>query len=163
MWRLVRVCLSVIPLLTSLAATGCTDEQAAIGGVKVRVIEMTMTEMAFAPDDVTVTVGETVTFRLTNAGTVRHEAVFGDQSMQNEAVAQMQAMGTTTSLPPVRGRSFTVRAHPGMGLPNLISLEPGQSGDITFTFGRAANFLIQCHEDGHLEGGMTATLRILAG
>ncbi len=147
----------------ALAAAGCTNEQSTTGGVKVRVIEMTMTEMAFSPDDVTVTVGETVTFRLTNAGTVRHEAVFGDQAMQDQAVAQMQAMGTTTSLPSVQGRSFAVRAHPDMGLPNVISLEPGQTGDITFTFGRAADFLIQCHEDGHLEAGMAANLRIAPG
>jgi len=61
-----------------------------------------------------------------------------------------------------RGRSRPAVAHPGMGLPNVISVEPGRTGTITFQFAKPTTLLMQCHEPGHLEGGMTATITITA-
>jgi len=149
----------------ALLLAGCADETAsAPGGVDVRVIEVTMKEMAFEPSDITVRAGETVTFRMTNAGTVRHEAVFGNEDMQRAALAKMAEMdGSRTTLPAAGGRSrpLAAPAHPGMGMPNVISLEAGETGDITFRFDEPAEWLIQCHEPGHLEGGMAGTLTIL--
>ncbi len=147
--------------------TGCADESAqAPGGVEVRVIEVEMKEMAFVPSDIEVRAGETVTFRMTNTGKVRHEAVFGNEEMQQAALdrmAEMDAEAATTTLAAAGGRSrpLAALAHPGMGLPNVISLEAGETGDITFRFDEPAEWLIQCHEPGHLEGGMTGTLTIL--
>jgi uncharacterized cupredoxin-like copper-binding protein len=47
-----------------------------------------------------------------------------------------------------------------MGLPNVVSVEPGRTGTITFQFAKPATLLVQCHEAGHLEGGMTGTITI---
>jgi uncharacterized cupredoxin-like copper-binding protein len=47
-----------------------------------------------------------------------------------------------------------------MGLPNLISVEPGRTGTITFQFAKPTTLLMQCHETGHLEAGMTGTITI---
>jgi uncharacterized cupredoxin-like copper-binding protein len=150
-----------------IGLVGCVDESArsAPGGVEVRVVEMTMKEMSFEPSDVTVKAGETITFRITNKGTIRHEAVFGTQAMQDAAVAKMAEMDAAgTTLPAAGGRSKSLVAavaHPGMGMPNVISLEAGKTGDITFRFDEPAEWLIECHEKGHLEAGMAGTLTIL--
>jgi uncharacterized cupredoxin-like copper-binding protein len=103
-------------------------------------------------------------FRFHNEGTVRHEAVIGDQAAQDAAMAAMAAATSTTAAggddEGARGRSRPAVAHPGMGLPNLISVEPGSTGTITFQFAKPTTLLMQCHEPGHLEGGMTATITI---
>jgi uncharacterized cupredoxin-like copper-binding protein len=163
----VRRVLLLVVSCALVGLVGCADESggAAPGGVDVRVVEMTMREMSFDPAHVTVKAGETVTFRITNEGTVRHEAVFGTQAMQDAALAKMAQMDAGTTLPTAGGRSKSVAAlpaHPGMGLPNVISLEAGRTGDITFRFDEPAEWLIQCHEKGHLEAGMAGTLSIVA-
>ena len=169
-----RLFVSVAAALTiGLVAVGCSDGSTTVtpGGLTIRTIDISMREMKFTPSRVTVKVGETVTFHFTNDGTVRHEAVIGDEAAQEQAMAAMRSMDTTTTAPVAAGgpgrsrRSGTrrvARAHPGMGLPNVISLEAGQSGDITFTFARAGALLIECHEMGHLEAGMKAALTVEA-
>ena len=132
-------------------------------GLSAEVVNVTMTEMRFTPNSFVFHVGDTITFRFHNRGTVRHEAVIGDEAAQAaalQAMAAMAASGTTSSLPPAQGRSRLVIGHPGMGLPNLISVEAGASGDITFSFAKATTLLMECHETGHLEAGMKATIVI---
>ena len=145
--------------VTLAAAVGCGETAATMPGLSAEVVEVTMTEMRFTPSSFTFHVGDTVTFRFHNKGTVRHEAVIGDAAAQQAAMQAMAAMATTT-LPPAQGKSRLVVRHPGMGLPNLISVEAGKSGDITFSFAKATTLLMQCHERGHLEAGMTATIVI---
>ena len=152
--------------LSCLLLAACSDGSTALtaGGLEVRTVEVAMSEMEFTPSTVKVTVGETVALRFTNRGTVRHEAVIGDQAAQDQAVSMMIQMGQVPSTAPTLatgpGRARSAAAHPGMSLPNVISLDPGQSGDITLTFGLVGPLLIQCHESGHLEKGMTATLLV---
>ena len=162
-------CLSVVLAALALSCVllaGCSDGNTALtaGGLKVRTVDVVMTEMRFTPSTVKVKAGETVALRFTNRGTVRHEAVIGDQAAQDQAIAMMVQMGqvpaTASTLATGPGRRRSAPAHPGMSLPNVISLDPGQSGDITLTFGMVGPLLIQCHEPGHLEKGMTATLLV---
>jgi uncharacterized cupredoxin-like copper-binding protein len=148
--------LAVGLLLVGLAG-GCTDDDAVATVPGVRVVEVVMTEMAFEPSSFTFRAGETVEFRFENRGRERHEAVIGDEAAQRAAVAAMEEMDRKAGGP---GRARRGRAHPGMGLPNVISLEPGEQGSITFLFSKAGRLLMQCHEPGHLEGGMTATITI---
>lgn len=168
-----RLLVVVAAFVIGIGSAGCSDGTSAVtpGGLTVRTIDITMKEMSFSPSKITVKVGETVTFHFTNKGTVRHEAVIGDEAAQEQAMATMRAMdssSTTTAVAaggPGRSRRAVARhdlkAHPGMGLPNVISLEAGQSGDITFTFARAGSLLIECHEVGHLEAGMKAALVVV--
>jgi len=152
----------------------CSDGSSTVtpGGLTVRTVDITMKEMSYSPSKITVKVGETVTFNFTNEGKVRHEAVIGDEAAQEQAMAAMRAMDTSSTTTtavaaggPGRSRRAVehraVHAHPGMGLPNVISLEAGQTGQITFTFARAGALLIECHEVGHLEAGMKAALIVV--
>lgn len=158
-----------------LTLSACADRSAAPPGAAVRTVTIEMTEMRYSPPDVRTRVGEVITFRFVNKGTVRHEAVIGDQAAQDAAVAAMRQLdnGSTTSAPATSapttnpasaGRSIVVPAvprlgdhrlfHPGMGLPNVVSVEPGQTGELTFSFAKAGELIIGCHETGHYEAGM---------
>lgn len=154
--------LAVLWVCCSLFIVSCGGEgspDAAGGGT---VVDVVMKEMRFIPDHFRFRVGEVVTFRFHNEGKVRHEAVIGDQAAQDAAVAAMDAMsGSPTTVGGARGRSRTAIGHPGMGLPNVVSVEPGEVGTIVFQFAKAATLLMQCHEAGHLEGGMAATIEIV--
>ena len=162
--------LAGLALLVLCASLGALAGCAGGGSAEVpqgvdEVVDVKMTEMAYTPDEFTFRVGETVMFRFHNEGTVRHEAVIGDQAAQDAAMAAMAAAATSTTVAAgdeegARGRSRPAVAHPGMGLPNLISVEPGRTGEITFQFAKPTTLLMQCHETGHLEGGMTATITI---
>ena len=105
------VAIVAVVVLTTVGG-GCANETSAAGpaGMKLRTIDITMNEMSFSPDRLTVRVGETVTFKIRNAGTVRHEAVFGDQAAQDAAMA----LGSTT----VQG--VTPESRIGSALPMIV-------------------------------------------
>lgn len=160
-------------------ASACADETGGADGLpNVRTVTMVMTEMTFTPEEVRVKVGEVIRFRFVNKGTVRHEAVIGDQAAQDAAVELMREMDAatsttqTTSVPPTTAAGASsgaggprvelvgvrVRRHPGMGLPNMVSVEAGETGELTFSFATPGDLLIGCHEAGHYEAGMHARL-----
>jgi uncharacterized cupredoxin-like copper-binding protein len=111
-----------------------------------RVIEIAMTEMAYSPSTIDVKRGETVTFRFHNDGRAVHEAFIGNQD------DQMQH-GTSMSSPPMDSH--------GMGSDDLVTLEPGDTGELTYTFPEMGSMLIGCHQPGHYEAGMKATINVI--
>ncbi len=163
---------AVLVAVVVVSAVGCGGDDSATPGV--RVIEIQMVDSRFIPDLIEVKVGETVTLRFTNTGSLRHEAVIGDEITQIVNEQQMQQLLNDTTIPisPItdpgpqsarRGRSArapTVLAHPGMSSANMVSVEPGASGEITFTFNKAGTLLMGCHEPGHYAAGMVGTINI---
>lgn len=129
-----------VAVLAALAASACAPDATDTGPVALtdgQVAEVSMIEMAFEPDEFTVPVGATVTFRFVNDGQVLHEAVIADEAGQS-------AHGVTNpGDPPKNG--------------NLV-LDPGETGDLTYTFDTAGELLIGCHIPGHYEAGMVATV-----
>lgn len=117
-----------------------------------KLVDIEMTEMRFRPSHLRFEVGAVVTFRFHNKGTERHEAVIGDQEAQDAARAAMAGM---------RGRSRATPRHPGMDIENMVSVEPGETAELSLQFTKPATLLMQCHEDGHLESGMTGTIEIV--
>ena len=43
---------------------------------------------------------------------------------------------------------------------DAVTVEPGESGSITTTFDESGTVLIGCHEPGHWEAGMKATVSV---
>ena len=80
---------------------------------------------------------------MTNEGAIVHDFTVGDEETQNEHEAQMTEM-------------------PGMGHeePNLLTLDPGETGELTWRFTSPGTVLLGCHQPGHYAGGMVATVTV---
>ncbi|HOT80662.1 MAG TPA: hypothetical protein PKY13_11775 [Microthrixaceae bacterium] len=148
--------------------SGPVDTTGAVDGA--RLIVITMDDYEFRPSALTAKAGETVTLRFINEGTVRHEAVIGDETVQRAHAEMMMSMTTTTVVPRVTDPTTTApisslhgrsRAHPGMNAPNVVSVEAGATGEVTYSLAKKAHLLIGCHEPEHYELGMVATLDVV--
>lgn len=118
----------------SLAACGGDDDDSADAGLssgsEVRTINIDMRDSVFSPDQVDVEAGETVRLVFRNQGAVTHDADMGDET-DDEAAAD-----------------------------EGITVEAGESGEMTYTFRAGDELLIGCHEPGHYEAGMKATVDV---
>jgi uncharacterized cupredoxin-like copper-binding protein len=91
----------------------------------------------------------TVTLAFTNEGDVTHQAVVGDERFQEEHEAEMEAMagdGTDEAMTDTTAAMDEDMEGMDHNADNALSLEPGESGEITYTFEEAGNVLIACHE-----------------
>lgn len=150
--------------------TSCGGDESSLP--KIREVPIEMTDSKFTPDTVDVKVGETVKLLFTNRGAIRHEAVIGDEATQIANEQQMQQLlgaSSTIAITPQQavghGRAVAIvaaAAHPGMSAANVVSVEPGATGEITFTFAKAGTLLMGCHEIGHYAAGMVGTINVTA-
>jgi len=110
-----------------------------------RVIELITNDvLRFEPDTFAVALGETITFRVTNDGLAAHDFTLGDLATQEEHAAMMAEMA---------GNMMTMPDEP-----NAFVLQVGETKELTWTFSVAGEVLIGCHQPGHYEAGMTATI-----
>ncbi|MDL2335989.1 MAG: plastocyanin/azurin family copper-binding protein [Chloroflexota bacterium] len=102
--------------------------------------------MRIEPMAMEVRAGEPTTFIVTNAGKIVHEFTLGDGTVQDEHEQEMIAMG-------------------GMGMtsdePNAISVAPGETKELVFTFEMPGMSLAGCHVMGHYPAGMKATISVI--
>ena len=99
--------------------------------------------MRFTPDKLSVKAGETVRFFVVNKGKLPHEMVIGMPAEIEEHAEMMRKM-------------------PGMvhKEPNQITLAPGQSGGIVWTFTQAGTVSYVCLVPGHREAGMVGAVTV---
>lgn len=111
-----------------------------------RVIEITAKDdLTFEPSSVTVTAGETVTFRVTNDGVLPHDFTLGDTHLQDEHEAEMAEM------------SGDMAMHDE---PNAFVLQPGETKEMTWHITSSGELLYGCHQPGHYAAGMKGTITI---
>src|SRR5689334_10462253 len=120
---------SLIALVALAAACG-GDKGTSVGRGANRTVDVTMTDNAYQPADFRVSKGETVTFKFKNNGTVKHEAILGDNSAQMRHHDQMTA--TTAQMEHGNMSHGTSMGDDGDG--DAITVEPGKTGDLTHTF-----------------------------
>jgi uncharacterized cupredoxin-like copper-binding protein len=104
----------------------------------------TLDTMTYEPAAIEVSAGETITFEVTNRGGAVHEFTLGDDAMQQEHADAMAHM-------------------PGgmvHDLPNSITLQPGETKQLTWRFGHAGTLTYGCHEPGHFEAGMHGRINV---
>jgi uncharacterized cupredoxin-like copper-binding protein len=131
-------------LLTALALAACAPSGGASADGDVRTIEVRTTdELRFEPAEITVSAGETVRFEVTNDGEAVHEFLIGDEAAQ-DAFAEEMAEG----------------GHHGTDAG--VTIEPGETETFEYTFDASGDLLAGCHEPGHYEGGMVATITVEA-
>ena len=139
----------MIRLLTLVAIAGLAVVLAACGGganeadrtVSVRMFD----DMRYEPDRFDVDAGDTVRFEVTNSGEVRHEFFIGTTDAHREHADEM------------RERDHAEEAHAN---PAAVSVEPGETGTLEYTFDEAGERLVGCHEPGHYEAGMVAPITV---
>jgi uncharacterized cupredoxin-like copper-binding protein len=112
-----------------------------------RVVELTMSGMRFIPDKVTVKMGQTVTFVVTNPNDIPHELFIGNMADQMaHHAAHMAAPSDAQALV----------SHMGYG----IYLQAHGTGMVTYHFATAGEILLGCHLPGHWEAGMVASVTV---
>jgi uncharacterized cupredoxin-like copper-binding protein len=95
----------------------------------------------FEPADLEVEPGETVTFVVTNEGSEDHEFVLGDEAYQDSHEDSMAA-----------GEMH----HEG----NAVTVAPGATEQLTWTFPTEGEVLYGCHVAGHYDAGMVGAISV---
>jgi uncharacterized cupredoxin-like copper-binding protein len=106
-------------------------------------IEVKLTdELKMDPAEMTAKAGQPVTFVVTNTGAIEHEFYLGDEAMQAEQEEMMQAgeMAHDTA--------------------EGMSLKPGETKELTYTFDSPGQTIAGCHVAGHYAGGMKAAITV---
>ena len=145
--------LAVVPALVLLVAacsTGGSTPSAAAPSTTAappsagaQTIEVNLTDaLAMEPAEMTVKAGQPVTFKVTNSGATDHEFYLGDEAAQAEQEEMMQA--------------GEMLHDTGDG----VSLKPGETKELMYTFTEAGETLAGCHFPGHYAGGMKATITV---
>lgn len=101
-------------------------------------------DFTFDPDEVEVEVGETVTFKVTNIGMLPHDFTIGDADTQDAHDAEMAEMAMGDMEDDA----------------NAITMEPGKTKSMTWTFTEPGEILIGCHIPGHYASGMQGSITI---
>jgi uncharacterized cupredoxin-like copper-binding protein len=102
----------------------------------------------YRPDAIMVRAGRRVTFAVTNAGKLPHEFTLGDRATQLDHERQMQAHTHS-------------HAHSATGAGSL-TVPPGETRRLTWTFDEPGLVLYGCHVLGHWAAGMKGTIVVLA-
>lgn len=113
-----------------------------------RIVEITANDdFSFDPDEITVSVGEVITFRVVNSGALIHDFTLGDEATQEEHEEEMAEMA----------ESGEMMTHDE---PNAMTIDPAETNELTWHFTEAGSVLIGCHQVGHYDSGMRATITV---
>jgi uncharacterized cupredoxin-like copper-binding protein len=109
-----------------------------------RTIEVQMLDtMRYTPADFTVKQGETIRFVVTNVGKLKHEFVLGTDKDLKEHYEVM--------------KKFPEMEHSD---PNMVSLEPGKTGEVIWKFSKSGSVSIACLHPGHYDAGMKGKVTV---
>lgn len=136
---------AAVALATIVAACGesrgsssATTADAAAVSTGARTVDIAMQDIKFDQTTLTVKAGETVDFRFTNTGKIAHDAFIGDTDAQMEHETEMAQMGDMS-------HSAEEAA---------ITVQPGASGELAYTFTEPGTYEVGCHQPGHYAAGM---------
>ena len=140
---LLGIAIGILAITATACGAGDNPTTAGAGG-DARIVEVDMADNAFEPDTIDVAQGETVRFVFTNTGAVAHDAFIGDTAAQADHETEMRAADDDAH----------GGGHGGSDDEAAITVEPGDTGELTHTFDETGEIQIGCHEPGHYEAGM---------
>ena len=109
-----------------------------------RTIPVDMSDsMRFSPSSISVKVGETIKFVMNNKGKVKHEFVLGTDKELKDHYQQMQ--------------KFPEMEHDD---PNMVTVEPGKSGEVIWKFTTSGMVDFACLLPGHYDAGMKGSIDV---
>lgn len=143
--------LALAPAL-ALAVAACSgaasqppasEPASSTAGASSQTIEVKLTDaLRMEPAAMTVKAGQPVTFMVTNTGAIEHEFYLGGEAAQAEQEQMMQS-----------GAMVHDNAEG-------VSLKPGETKELTYTFNDVGQTLAGCHVAGHYGGGMKAAITV---
>ena len=111
----------------------------------VRSIALVMRDSRYVPKSpITVRKGETVKFVFINKGKVLHEALIAPASTQLQHEKEMAGMGAG-AMPDESDR---------------VSVKPGSTKSVTYTFRKSGPLEIGCHQPSHYRKGMKVAVNV---
>lgn len=133
-----------------------------------RTIDITLGEMYFKPETLSVKAGETVRFVVKNEGQLLHEFNIGTSDMHThhrEAMAMMTEHGMLTPTGINSERMNMDHGQMGMGPmkhddSNSVLVEPGKTMELVWTFPKSGALQVACDLPGHSEAGMVGQIAI---
>lgn len=99
--------------------------------------------MRFTPANFTVKQGETLRFVVKNSGKLKHEFVLGTKK---DLQAHYEAMKKFPEMEHVED--------------NMLSVAPGQTGELIWKFTRSGSVQVACLRPGHYEAGMKGEIQV---
>ena len=102
-------------------------------------------QMRFSPDRIEVKQGQTIRFVLKNGGKLMHEFVIGSKEELDAHAALM--------------KKFPKMEH---DQPYMAHVAPGKTGEVIWTFNQPGDFNFACLIEGHYQGGMIGTIKVVA-
>lgn len=170
---------AVAVLAVGLVLTACggdsdgeagTDEAGAGLASDTGTINIEMRDNEFSPDRIEVSEGETVRLVFRNRGSVTHDAVIGDEAAQQAHETEMRDAeesggddGMSDMGHGTEGSDTSEMAHGTGGEgseESAITVEPGEQGELSYTFAAGDEVLIGCHEEGHYADGMRISVDV---
>lgn len=137
----------LVTLTTVVAACGGSTSQTSstaslddgASPTSARTVDVAMEDIKFTQTALTVRAGETIDFRFTNTGKVAHDAFVGDNAAQMDHETEMTEGGDASEHPMEEA---------------ALVLQPGDSGELSYTFADPGTFEVGCHQPGHYAAGM---------
>ncbi|MEQ8246295.1 MAG: plastocyanin/azurin family copper-binding protein [Alphaproteobacteria bacterium] len=133
-----------------------------------RTIDVVMRDNFFEPETIRVAPGETIRFRIVNAGEFVHEFNIGTPEMHVKHQGEMAMMVEHNVLLPDRidvKAAAAMQESMGHGMhndPNSALLEPGKTGEVIWTFPAGGEIALEfgCNVPGHYEAGMVGEFKL---
>lgn len=137
-----RLAIAVGTLAVLLTACGHDDPASSGATRSEQTIKVRMIDNEFDPGSLKLAKGETVRLEFTNSGSIRHEAIVGDEKAQAQHESEMGMKGDMHD----EG--------------SAVSVEPGETKELSYKAAKAGSTLIGCHEPGHYDAGMRVKVAI---
>ncbi|MEQ8653420.1 MAG: cupredoxin domain-containing protein [Kiloniellales bacterium] len=131
-----------------------------------RTLEIILYDNYYEPETIDVVAGETVRFIVRNQGELVHEFNIATPSMHRAHQEEMQMMvdhGVLEASSINTEAAKAMQASMGHGMhdePNSVLLEPGQTGEVIWTFPVPGNLEFACNVPGHYDAGMVGEFSI---
>ena len=136
---------ALVIVATPLAACS-SDNNSSQATKSDRTVTVTMSDNAYTPKNISAKAGESVTFKFVNDGQMTHEAYIGSEKDQEDHAAEMMGGDGGHSM--------------NMSGDGVVTVKRGQDATLTQTFDESGTVVIGCHQPGHWESGMKATVTV---
>jgi len=161
----VRLSIAAVAAAAATALAGCQALQGPASPPPItspgspdrpREVNVIARDYSFDPPEVQLVPGETVLLHLVNAGLDVHEAVIGDQRVQD---AWEQAEAALAGAPP--GPTPAVSVPPDRSGLRVV-VRSGERVDTHYTVPDTGELFVGCHIPGHYARGMVVPVRLVA-